>query len=81
MKKTRAQRLGITKFPYFEYDKDGNKTYYENGSGYWSVREHDGNGMLTYLETSRGDWSGIKYDKQGERVYWENFNGVRVCYI
>jgi len=81
MKKTRAQRLGITKFPYFEYDNDGNETYYENGNGYWSVREHDDNGMLTYVKSSLGGWCRPKSDERGVRTYWENYNGIKVYYI
>lgn len=33
--KTKSQELGITEFPYIEYDSSGNKIYHENSK--WKI--------------------------------------------
>jgi hypothetical protein len=54
MKKTKAQELGITKFPYREFDDKSNLIYYEDEEGYWFKREYDDNGNCLYYENCRG---------------------------
>lgn len=72
---TKAQQLGITEFPYQEFDANGNRTYYEDSSRYWSKREFDSNGNLTYYEDSYGDWEKSEYDLNGNQIYFENSDG------
>ena len=52
MKKTRAQRLGITKFPYSEFDDKGNITYKECHDGFSFKKKYGSN--RNYIEWSDG---------------------------
>tara|TARA_R110002020_G_scaffold173181_1_gene363924 strand:- start:103 stop:285 length:183 start_codon:yes stop_codon:yes gene_type:complete len=52
--KTKAQELGITKFPYCERDKNGNLTYIETSNGKWCKIEYDSKGNETYREFTSG---------------------------
>ena len=81
MGKTKAQKLGITKFPYFEYDDKDYITYYETSNGYWWKREYDKHGNETYREWDDGTWYGDKYDKNGMLTYYEDDDGLREYYI
>lgn len=49
---TKAQQLGITKFPYEEKDDKGRITYCEYGDGKWSKRQYDDNDNLIEYENS-----------------------------
>tara|TARA_R110002020_G_scaffold173181_1_gene363931 strand:- start:2034 stop:2213 length:180 start_codon:yes stop_codon:yes gene_type:complete len=51
--KTKAQQLGITKFPYFEFD-DNTLTYLETQNGFWWGRKYGNNGNETYVEWRDG---------------------------
>jgi len=62
--KTRAQRLGITEFPYSEFDSNANTIYFETSKGSWIKREFDYNNYVIYYEDSEG---GI-YGKRSSRV-------------
>jgi len=58
--KTKAQELGITEFPYREYDSDGNEIYWENKDGYWLKKEYDNLKTVIYQEDykrSIGGWT------------------------
>ena len=79
--KTRARQLGITEFPYSEFDENGNLTYREYCSGTWSKREYDNNDNLTYREYSDGWWSKRGYDDKSNQTYWENSHGYKIYYI
>ena len=74
-KNTRAQELGITEFPYTEYDPKGNCTYQERSNGYWERFEHNDLGDLTYFENSEGDWIKTEYNSKGDTTSFENNNG------
>jgi len=50
----KAESLGITVFPYYEYDSNSNITYCEDYNGYWFKSEFDSNGECTYYEDSTG---------------------------
>jgi len=50
----KARAMGITVFPYREYNSNGIITYYENSNGDWFKREFDSNGCMTYYENSDG---------------------------
>tara|TARA_R110002020_G_scaffold173181_1_gene363925 strand:- start:282 stop:467 length:186 start_codon:yes stop_codon:yes gene_type:complete len=54
MKKTKAQELGITEFPYYEFNKNGNITYYETSDGTWWKGEFNDKDNQTYYENSTG---------------------------
>lgn len=73
---TKAQELGITEFPYREYDSNWNLTYYEEANGYWSKREYDDNENQTYYENSDEYWQKTEYDSNGNEIYWEDSEGA-----
>lgn len=50
--KTKAQELGVTEFPYIEYDGSGNKIYWEDSNGLWEKYEYGQDGELVYFENS-----------------------------
>ena len=75
MKKTIAQQLGITDFPFKIKDKNGNRIYYEQSNGYWSRYKYDSDGKERYYENSYGYWSKIEYDSDGNEIYYENSAG------
>ena len=54
MKKTIAQQLNVTDFPFMISDKDGNRIYYENCHNYWAKSEYDSSGNMIYYENSEG---------------------------
>tara|TARA_R110002012_G_C11272950_1_gene569671 strand:+ start:183 stop:431 length:249 start_codon:yes stop_codon:yes gene_type:complete len=81
MKKTKGQQLGITKFPYVEWDKNGNITYKEFLDGWWENCGYDNNGNKTYGEYSNGDWYRIKCDEHGKTTYYENSDELKEYYI
>jgi len=47
---TKAQQLGITEFPYQEFDSNGKLTYHEDSTGSWHKFEYDSNGNESYWE-------------------------------
>ena len=71
----KAESLGITDFPYTEYDSNSNITYCEDYNGYWYRREFDSNGNQTYYENANGNWVKREYDSNGKRIYYENSDG------
>ena len=72
---TRAQRAGVTEFPYYEYDSNGKETYVEDSDGYWSKYEYDSNGKRTYYENINGSWLKSEYDANGNKTYEEDNHG------
>ena len=79
MKKTKAQQLGITRFPYQEFDINGNQTYYEHSNGYWWKYEYDSEGNETHYEDSDGYWEKKEYDEYEGLIYIEDSdNGIRL---
>ena len=57
----------------WEYDEQGNETYYENSSdGHWGRREYDAHGKQTYYEHSSGYWIRREYDERGKPTYFED---------
>ena len=57
-------------------DKNGNRIYYEDSSGYWSKRERDSQGNCICIEYSYGIWVKREFDSQGKLIYWDNSNGL-----
>ena len=72
---TIAQQLKVTEFPFIIKDKNGNRIYYENSTGYWAKRQFDQNGNEISYENSEGDWSKAEYDQNGKRIYFEDSIG------
>ena len=54
MKKTIAQQLNVTDFPFRINNKEGEEIYYEDSDGYWWKREYDLSGSEIYYEDSSG---------------------------
>ena len=75
MKKTIAQQLNITKFPFNIKDEKGNKIYLEYSNGYWIKRQYDEKGNRVYYEDSTGYWSKRQYDDKGNEIYYEDSTG------
>ena len=70
--------LGIAfAFPIEIKDTKGNRTYYEDSTGFWRKYEYDCNGDETYYENSTGYWSKYEYDSNGNQTYYENSNGFK----
>ena len=69
---TKAQQLGITEFPYYEYDSNGNMTYWENSEGLWVKREYDENSKTTYYESEDGYWYKQEFDSNSKLTYYED---------
>ena len=72
--KTKAQRLNITKFPYYEYDDIGRVTYKEHSNSNWSSKEYPKDNV-TITKFSSGDWSEIHYDKNGNEIAYCDSDG------
>ena len=68
---TIAQFLKITKFPFIILDDNGNETYHENSSGYWSKRGYDSSGNETYYEDSNGI---ITDNRPKTTITWEEIS-------
>jgi hypothetical protein len=73
--KTIAQQLGIKDFPFEIIDKNGNKIYHEDPTGFWWKGEFDSNGNLIYYEDSKGYWAKKEYDSRGNLIYYETSDG------
>ena len=72
----KARAMGITTFPYYEYDSNYNITYCENKNGKWYRQELDYNGKVTYFVNSYGYWYRVEYDSNGNEIYFEDSDGL-----
>ena len=72
---TKAQQLGITQFPYEEYNSNGKIIYSEDSTGFWFKQEFDSNGNEIYAENSNKFWYKKKYDSNGNLSYYEDSDG------
>ena len=74
---TKARSLGITEFPYMEFDSNGKRTDYENEKGYWVIREYNSQGKCIYCENTKKaggyyeKWR-KEYDERGNETYYED---------
>ena len=75
MKKTIAQELGVTDFPFEITDKRGNTIYMEDKNGYWARWEHDSEGREIYFEDSDSFWRKSKRDDNVNRTYYKCSDG------
>ena len=73
---TKAQELGITKFPYKEFDKNNNEIYFEDSKGFWDKSEFDENGNRIYHENSTGFWAKSEFDENRNEIYYEDSDGI-----
>ena len=60
----------------YEYDEDGNLTYFDNNRGSWEKYEYDENGNEIYSENWDGQWEKNKYNENGKVIYREYENGL-----
>ncbi len=74
MKKTIAEELGVTDFPFEIRNKQGNLIYSEWQNS-WSRWEHNEKGWLIYYEDSNKFWERWDYDNNGNQIYYENSDG------
>jgi len=74
MKKTIAQQLGVTQFP-FEIRNGGNLIYKEWEDGFWTRMEYNSQGKLIFFEDSTDFWSKFKYNSEGREIFYENSKG------
>ncbi len=75
MKKTIAQQLGVTDFPFEIRDKRGKLIYRERETGSWEKWEWDSEGRGLYYEDSDSFWRKREYDDNGNEIYFENSYG------
>ena len=73
---TKAQELGITEFPYREYDSNNKVTYWEDSNGLWDKYEYDTNGNQTYHEHTDGFWARTAYNSFGKPIMYYDSNGT-----
>jgi len=74
--KTRAEELGITKFPFIERDQRGMISYSEYESGYW-VKYINDYPTSSSMVTSKGKILNMEFHKDGFYTT-EDENGVRI---
>ena len=72
---TKAEQLGITEFPYIEYDSNDNVIYHEESYGTWYKCEFDNNNNEIYFENSQGYWAKKQFDSNNNEILYENSNG------
>ena len=71
----KAEKLGITEFPYSESDKRGNEIYCENIEGFWWCAEHDDRNNILFIENSWGEWEYQEFDVNNAKIYYEHSDG------
>lgn len=69
---TKAKQLGITEFPYKEYDPNMNIIYEEHDSGFWVSYNYNSKNELISGNSSDGIWFIYDYDEVGNRIYYED---------
>ena len=76
MKKTIAQQLNVTDFPFEIWDENGNLIYMEWDNSYWERWERNDKGDTIYFEDSNSFWARLEYGEQGNTIYYETSNGL-----
>lgn len=69
MKLTKAQKLGITIFPYKEYDEQGFISYHEFENGQYYEKRWNKKRTTSYITFQDGTLFIDKFDKQGNQIY------------
>jgi len=75
MKKTIAQELNITQFPFEIRDSKGNLIYYERKDGYWARWKRNDYGSTIFYENSDNFWERWEYNSEGKEIYYKNSEG------
>jgi len=70
---TRAQKLNIQTFPYYEYDEFDRLIYSESESGSWTKWEY--RKYERHSEDSNAFWSKSTYDVNCNEIFYENSDG------
>jgi hypothetical protein len=73
---TKAHKLGITEFPYYEYNEKGKITYFERKDGYWWRAEYNQKGFETLVEFFDGMFVKREFDNKNRQIYCEISSGV-----
>ncbi len=60
----------------FGFDANNNKTYYENGKGFWWKRKFDEDNLNMLYENSQGYWIKYKYNKIGKCIAYVDSYGL-----
>ncbi len=76
MKKTIAQQLGVTDFPFEIKNKRGDFIYREEHDNFWEKWKYSSDGKEIYFENSDGFWAKREYDSNGKQIYHENSIGI-----
>jgi len=76
MKKTIAQELGVTEFPFEIKNKRGDFIYREEHDNFWEKWEYSSDGKEIYFENFEGFWVKREYDSNGKQIYFENSKGT-----
>lgn len=77
---TKAQKLGIKKFPYIEYNSFNNIIYFEGKHGDWYKYDYNSFGDEIYHENSYGYGWFLVYDINNE-VIEQIFDNFKEPYI
>lgn len=75
IKYPKARAMGITEFPYKEYDSNGNEIYWEGSTGVWYKSEYNSNNREIYYEDSDGVWAEWEFDSNDKETYYKCSNG------
>ena len=75
MKKTIAQELNITQFPFEIKDGKGNLIYREQENGFWERWERNDYGSTIFYENSDNFWERWEYSSEGKEIYYKNSEG------
>jgi hypothetical protein len=74
--KTKAQHLGITEFPYIEYDEKNRIIYYEQHDGYWYKKQWHKCGYDSLVLFNTGLFIKYDFNDKGKQIYCEDFFNV-----
>jgi hypothetical protein len=77
-KKTIAQQLKITEFPFYIRDKRDHLIYNESSSGYWKKYQRNENGVIIHQEDSNGGWTNREVDAKGREIFYQNSVGILI---
>jgi hypothetical protein len=77
-KKTIAQQLKITEFPFVIKDRRGKDIYIESSSGYWNKYQRNKNGTILHQEDSNGGWVNRELDSENREIFYQNSVGILI---
>lgn len=77
-KKTIAQQLKITEFPFTIRDKRYHLIYSESSSGYWNKYQRNESGVIIHQEDSNGGWANRELDAEGREIFYQNSVGILI---